>query len=81
MTERTLKDRDKISSKAQKCTFSSTLVVEEEKKPTGNAFKGPNLPFIYTDTNKSVKDDSLNLDGKKNRAREEWGVFVTYFCF
>lgn len=37
------------------------------KKPTGNAFKGPNLPFTYTDTNKSVKDDSLNLDGKKKK--------------
>lgn len=25
------------------------------------------MPFTYTDTNKSVKDDSLNLDGKKKK--------------
>lgn len=76
MTERTLKDRKKISSKAQKYAFSSMLVAEEEKKPTGNAFKGPNLPFTYTDTNKSVKDDSLNLDGKKKTEREKNEVYL-----
>lgn len=40
------------------------------------------MPFTCTDTNKSIKDDSLNLDqDKKSRVKEEWGVFITWFWF
>lgn len=53
-----------------------------EKKITRNAFKGPNLPFTYTETNKSIKDNSLNLEGKKkSRVKKECAIFVIRFWF